>query len=52
MAKEQKTTVNDTLNRAKKWKLRFQPSMSSMQLDMGETSQPDENRAWDSQKID
>ena len=50
MAKEQKTTVNDTLNRAKKWKLRFQPAMSSMQLDMGETSQPDENRVWDSGK--
>jgi len=52
LAKEQKTTVNDTLSRAKKWKLRFQPEMASMQLDMGETSQPDENRAWDSEKID
>ena len=45
-------TVNYTLNRAKKWKLGFQPAMASMQLDMGETSQPDENRAWDSGKID
>ena len=45
-------TVNCTLNRAEKWKLRFQPAMSSMQLDMGETSHPDENRAWDSRKID
>ena len=45
-------TVNCTLNRAEKWKLRFQPAMSSMKLDMRETSQPDENRAWDSGKID
>ena len=45
-------TVNCTLNRAEKWKLGFQPAMSSLLLDMGETSQPDENRAWDSRKID
>ena len=41
---------HDTLNRAKKWKLGFQPAMSSMHLDMGETSQPDENPVWDSGK--
>ena len=45
-------TVNRTLDRAKKWKLGFQPAMSSMQLDTGETSQSDENRAWDSGKND
>ena len=45
-------TVNCTLNRAEKWKLRFQPAMSSMELDMGETSQPDENHVCASGKID